>query len=162
MISFILSIFYLLMYIHGNDVMTFFDLQWQSWVLKIFFVGFLIFKYIFIGKMCIKLFKWYHSKYIQKPSILKKIIILLLPAFIVVISLVMIGWEAFIISMMPKEYIVIRNEKKCIASVVGWHDSSVEYFERKGLFFMEEKSFARETYLRTNDPFKAGTAPFEK
>lgn len=162
MISLLICIFCILMYLYGNNILAFFDLQWQPWVLKVFFVGFLIFKYIFLGKKSVKLFKWYSSKYQQKTSILKRIIPIFFIPFAIIFILIMIGWEVFILSLMPKEYIVIRNGEKCVASVTSWHDSRVECFEYKGIIFMGEKLISYEIYQRTNDPFKADLAPFEK
>ena len=70
--------------------------------------------------------------------------------------------ELWALSNEPKEYIVIRDGKKCVASVSSWNDSSVECHEYKGLFWMGEKIVSYEIYHRTNDPFESGAAPFEK
>ena len=61
---------------YGNDLMALFGLKWRPWVMKTFFIGFLSFKYIFLGSLAVKVVKWWHAKYIKKPSsaILGKVI----------------------------------------------------------------------------------------
>ena len=157
-VSLIVCTFCIIIDLHGNEIMAIFKLQFRPWVLKAFFFGFLIFKYVFLVSLSVKFGKWFYSKYIQKPSLLKRIVAM----FVFFLILCMIGWELFILSMTPKEYIVNRDSKKCVACVTSWNDSSVECHEYKGLFLMGEDTVSYEIYHRTSDPFESGLAPFEK
>ena len=161
-VSLILCIFFMLIDSYGNDVMVIFELQWRPWIVKAFFVGFLIFKYIFLGSLAVKVVKWWHAKYIKKPSFIKEIAATAFGVLSLIFVFIMIGWELWGLSGMPKEYIVIRDGKKCVASVIGWLDSSVSCHEYKGLFWMGEDTVSYEIYHRTEDPFDFGAAPYEK
>lgn len=157
-----LCIFCCLFFCYGNDAIALFGFKWRPWVIKTFFIGFLIFKYIFFGSLAVKVVKWWHAKHIKKPSFLKEIAATAFVVLCLVLLLVMTGWELWALSGMPKEYIVMRDGKKCVACVTSWHDSSVDCHEYKGLFLMGEDTVSYETYLRTNDPFESGVAPYEK
>lgn len=161
-VSFILCIFFMHIDSYGNNVMEFIGLQWRPWVETAFFIAFLIFKYIFVGSLFVKLAKWYHSIYAKKPSLLKKFIAAIVVIVSIAISLYIFAWELWALSGFPKEYIVIRDSKKCVACVTSWNDSSVSCHEYKGLFLMGKDTVSYEIYHRTNDPFKSGLAPYEK
>ena len=158
----ILCIFCWLFSCYGNDLMALFGLKWRPWVMKTFFIGFLIFKYIFLGSLAVNVVKCWHAKYIKKPSFIKEIAATAFGVLSLIFVFIMIGWELWGLSGMPKEYIVIRDGKKCVASVIGWLDSSVSCHEYKGLFWMGEDNVSYEIYHRTENPFESGAAPYEK
>lgn len=158
----ILCIFCWLFSCYGNDLMALFGLKWRPWVMKVALASCFLFKYAFIGSLAAIFIKFAYRKYLEKPSLLKQIAATVFAVLCVVLMFPVLWMELWALSSEPKEYIVIRDGKKCVASVIGWNDSSVSCHEYKGLFLMGKDTVSYEIYHRTNDPFESGVAPYDK